>query len=58
MPRRVAVTGRDGNGAWGGRVRNIVLRGTGGRIVVSGDTFRAVLGLRSTWVTFRVSAGR
>lgn len=33
---RIAVTGRDGNGAWGGRVRNITMRGTGGRVVVSG----------------------
>jgi SpoIID/LytB domain protein len=53
--RRIAVTRRDGNGAWGGRVETIVLRGTDGRVVVSGDTFRTVLGLRSTWVTFRVS---
>ena len=54
--RRIRVSKRDGNGAWGGRARSIVLRGTAGRVVVSGDTFRAVLGLRSTWVTFRVSA--
>ena len=46
--RRIAVTGRDGNGDWGGRVDRIALRGTGGKVVVSGDTFRAVLGLRST----------
>ena len=52
---RIAVTARDGNGDWGGRVRTIVLRGSTGRVVVSGDTFRAVLGLRSTWVTFRVA---
>lgn len=54
---RIAVTARDGNGDWGGRVRSIALRGSDGRVVVSGDTFRAVLGLRSTWVTFKV-AGR
>ncbi|MDI6911730.1 SpoIID/LytB domain-containing protein [Nocardioides sp.] len=54
--RRIAVTARDGNGDWGGRVRTIALRGSRGRVVVSGDTFRAVLGLRSTWVTFRVAA--
>lgn len=53
---RIAVTARDGNGDWGGRVRSIALRGTAGRVVVSGDTFRAVLGLRSTWVTFKVAA--
>ncbi len=54
--RRIAVTARDGNGRWGGRVRTIAMRGSQGKVVVSGDTFRAVLGLRSTWVTFRVAA--
>ena len=53
--RRIAVTKRDGNGDWGGRVSSITLSGTGGKVVVSGDTFRTLLGLRSTWVTFRVS---
>jgi stage II sporulation protein D len=52
---RISVTSRDGNGAWGGRVRTLTLRGGAGRVVVSGDTFRSVLGLRSTWVTFRVA---
>ena len=52
---RIAVTSRDGNGAWGGRVRSITLVGTAGRVVVSGDTFRSVLGLRSTWLTFSVA---
>lgn len=52
--RRIAVTDRDGNGFWGGRVGRLVLRGTKGSVAVSGDTFRAVLGLRSTWVTFSV----
>ena len=52
--RRITVTGRDGHGDWGGRVGSVVLSGTGGRVTVSGDTFRSVLGLRSTWVTFRV----
>ncbi|MCB0894881.1 MAG: SpoIID/LytB domain-containing protein [Nocardioides sp.] len=52
--RRITVVQRDGHGDWGGRVVSITLRGTGGRVSVSGDTFRSVLGLRSTWVTFRV----
>ena len=51
----IAVTARDGNGDWGGRVRSITLTGSGGRVVVSGDTFRSVLGLRSTWLTFSVA---
>ena len=53
--RRIAVTKRDGNGDWGGRVSSLTLSGTGGKVTVSGDTFRTLLGLRSTWVTFRVS---
>ena len=52
--RRITVTGRDGNGDWGGRVRSLTLVGEKGRVVVSGDTLRASLGLRSTWVTFVV----
>jgi len=54
---QIAVTSRDGNGDWGGRVRSITLTGSGGRVVVSGDTFRSVLGLRSTWLTFSVAPG-
>jgi peptidoglycan hydrolase-like amidase len=52
--RRIAVLRRDGHGDWGGRVSSIRLRGTKGRVTLPGDTFRSVLGLRSTWVTFRV----
>ena len=51
---RINVTRRDGNGQWGGRVGSVRLVGSGGRVVVSGDTLRSVLGLRSTWVTFVV----
>jgi SpoIID/LytB domain protein len=53
--RKIVVTKRDGNGDWGGRVSSLTLRGTQGSVTVSGDTFRSLLGLRSTWVTFRVS---
>ena len=48
-------TSRDGHGDWGGRVRTLTLTGGKGRVEVSGDTFRAELGLRSTWLTFRVA---
>jgi SpoIID/LytB domain protein len=51
----IAVTSRDGNGAWGGRARSITLTGTDGQVVVGGDTFRSVLRLRSTWLTFSVA---
>ncbi|MGB0100337.1 MAG: SpoIID/LytB domain-containing protein [Nocardioides sp.] len=52
--RRIVVNSRDGNGQWGGRVRSMTLIGSAGRVQVSGDTFRSALGLRSTWVTFKV----
>lgn len=52
---RITVQSRDGNGTWGGRVRSLVLTGTRGKVTVSGDTFRSNLGLRSTWITFRVA---
>ena len=52
---RIVVTDRDGNGDWGGRLRSVTLVGSKHRVVVSGDSFRAVLGLRSTWMTFRVA---
>lgn len=52
--KRIVVTGRDGNGEWGGRITAMTLRGSAGVVRVSGDTFRSVLGLRSTWLTFRV----
>jgi SpoIID/LytB domain protein len=49
------ATTRDGNGEWGGRVRSVRLTGSRGTVQVSGDSFRAALGLRSTWLTFRVA---
>ena len=54
--RRITVTERDGNGLWGGRVVALRLSGSTGRVTVSGDSFRSALGLRSTWLTFEVSA--
>ncbi|MGA8994465.1 MAG: SpoIID/LytB domain-containing protein [Nocardioidaceae bacterium] len=47
--RRLLVTGRDGRGEWGGRVRSVVLDGTAADVVLSGDSFRSVFGLRSAW---------
>jgi stage II sporulation protein D len=53
------VTSRDGNGRWGGRVLTLTLRGSKGNVKgLSGDTFRALLGLRSTWFDLaKASAG-
>jgi stage II sporulation protein D len=52
---RLAVTARDGNGEWGGRVRSVTVTGDEGVVVVTGDGFRSGLGLRSTWLTFQVA---
>src|SRR4029078_10392259 len=48
----LVVTGRDGNGAWGGRVTSLTVHGTNGTAAVSGTSFRSIFGLRSEW--FRV----
>ncbi len=46
---RLHVTRRDGHGQWGGRVVTVVLDGTKRNITISGATFRARFGLRSSW---------
>jgi stage II sporulation protein D len=43
------VTGRDGNGTWGGRVTGIQLVGSTASATVDPTTFEFGLGLRSTW---------
>lgn len=53
--RSVRVTGRDGNGQWGGRVTALTITGSQGSVRTSGDSFRLALGLRSTWFTLRTS---
>jgi peptidoglycan hydrolase-like amidase len=45
----IRITSRDGNGDYGGRVLSMVLVGSKGRVSISGATFAAVYGLRSTW---------
>ncbi len=52
--RRLVVVGRDGNGQWGGRVTSLRVVGSKATVTVSGDTARSILGLRSTWFTFRI----
>jgi SpoIID/LytB domain protein len=50
--RRIEVVSRDGHGDWGGRVWTMVLDGRRHDVRLSGDTFRARFGLRSTWFSF------
>ena len=51
----IQVLGRDGAGAWGGRVSKLAIIGTASTVTVTGDTFRSVFGLRST--LFNLSVG-
>ncbi len=53
--RRIVVVSRDGNGQWGGRVVRLRLVGSRDTVTLSGDLMRSALGLKSTWVTFRVA---
>ncbi|HET7310026.1 MAG TPA: SpoIID/LytB domain-containing protein [Mycobacteriales bacterium] len=48
----IVITGRDGNGQWGGRVTSLTVHGSSGSVSVSGTSFRSTFGLRSEW--FRV----
>jgi stage II sporulation protein D len=50
--KAVRVTQRDGDGAWGGRIIQMVLVGRDSSIPMSGDDFRSTFGLRSSW--FRI----
>jgi SpoIID/LytB domain protein len=47
----IAVTRRNGLGADGGRVLQVVVDTTGGSFTVSGTDFRTAAGLRSDWFT-------
>jgi SpoIID/LytB domain protein len=48
--RNIDVTRRNGKGEWGGRVQQVVLRGTGGNVTLTGNQFRVGLSLKSDWV--------
>jgi SpoIID/LytB domain protein len=45
----IVVTGRDGDGSWGGRVSTLTLDGSKNNVVVSGTDLQAALGLPSSW---------
>ena len=50
---QASVTQRNGLGADGGRVVQMVLIGTAGRVTISGDDFRLAMQLRSNWFSVR-----
>ncbi len=54
----IAVTRRDGNGQWNGRVLDLRLVGSKGTATPSGDTFRSIFGLRSTWFSLSVGGSK
>jgi SpoIID/LytB domain protein len=45
----IEITGRDGDGRWGGRVTTLTLVGTKASIPLSGSDLQFALGLRSPW---------
>jgi SpoIID/LytB domain protein len=46
---KLIVTGRDGNGLWGGRVSAVTLTGSKGSVQTTGLALQFALGLRSPW---------
>jgi len=51
--KRIKITSREGGGDWKGRVWGMTLTGSKGSATLSGDTFRSIYGLRSSWFTLR-----
>jgi SpoIID/LytB domain protein len=47
----IDITGRNGDGDWGGRVTAMTLVGSAQNVSMTGDTFAAALGLNSDWFT-------
>ncbi|HVY11209.1 MAG TPA: SpoIID/LytB domain-containing protein [Mycobacteriales bacterium] len=47
--QQLVITGRDGHGAWGGRVTTMSIVGSKGTASPSGAAFQSAFGLRSTW---------
>lgn len=56
--RRIRVVEREGNGDWRGRVQTIVLDGSRADRRMSGDSFRWMFGLRSSWFTLTRAPAR
>jgi SpoIID/LytB domain protein len=51
----IAVDSRDGNGDWGGRAMAMTLTGTAGTVQTTGEEFRTLVGLKSSWFVLRVT---
>ena len=49
--KALRIDKRDGLDAWGGRIVSLTVIGSAGSRTVTGDAFRAAMGLRSTWWT-------
>jgi SpoIID/LytB domain protein len=47
----ISITGRNGDGDWGGRVTAMTLVGSNQNVSLTGDAFAAGLGLKSDWFT-------
>ena len=52
--KTIDITERDGHGDWGGRVVSLTLHGSSAKVVRTGEQFRSMFGLRSTW--FKVAS--
>ncbi len=51
--KKITINSREGGGEWGGRVWGMTAVGSKGTASLSGDTFRAIYGLRSSWFTLK-----
>ncbi|MDQ6641329.1 MAG: SpoIID/LytB domain-containing protein [Actinomycetota bacterium] len=51
--QKIRVTRREGGGDWQGRVWDMTLVGSKGNAALSGETFRSIYGLRSSWFSFK-----
>jgi SpoIID/LytB domain protein len=47
--QQIIITGRDGNGLWGGRVTALTLQGSKASVNLTGSDFQFGFGLRSPW---------
>jgi SpoIID/LytB domain protein len=45
----ITITGRSGQGDWGGRVTSMTVNGDAGSVAMTGDAFRSAMGLKSNW---------